>query len=101
MTWQILMFSFSTLPNYRWDFCQDEQCTGTAGELLRTEHGRQLTGLRECQASSPARAPCYLLQEAQAPCTAQNRGTSGLEQWTHLGIGDPEFDSVVAGVRGR
>ena len=46
MTRQILMFSFSVLPNYRWDFCQPEQCTDiTAGELHRGKGERRLSGL--------------------------------------------------------
>lgn len=46
MTWQILMFSFSILPNYQWDFCQPEECTDIiAGELRCDEGGRWLSGL--------------------------------------------------------
>lgn len=61
MTRQILMFSFSVLPNYRWDFCQPEKCTDIIASELHCGKGeRRLSGLPgqgypapPCQTGSP------------------------------------------------
>lgn len=67
MTWQILMFSFSLLPNYRWDFCQPEKHTDImAGELHRGRGGRRMSGLPWRGAlPRPAGEGLPILQEAQ------------------------------------
>lgn len=66
MTRQILMFSFSILPNYRWDFCQPEKHADIiAGELHREEgegtcegsHGRVSRPALQERVSAPFRKP--------------------------------------------
>lgn len=79
MTWQILMFSFSVLPNYGWDFCQPEKCTDIiAGELHCGKGERWLSGLpgqgypaSPCQTGSPqplgsTRGPVWVKGEREA-----------------------------------
>lgn len=89
MTRQILMFSFSILPNYRWDFCQPEKCTDIiAGEL----HPEKEEG--GCQ-GSVASVPHPTLQEAsRGPVWAQGEGEA-----LGLGPGSPRPLRVHLGVR--